>query len=180
MQENALQSHVLIESAVGILSTACGSEAKKLRQNKEVVVQGSLNVGSGLLSELSHEIGLFLLELLLQGLLLVCQAGPELLVKFLVLGELLLEREELGLKLRTLEMGSLLIGIDDPGSDKLVKGLAGMLVDYRLNPGRVRLERANIVSHRETPEGRFCGVGERTIFLVTLRMLLQRLSVIYS
>lgn len=60
-------------------------------------MEGSVGTRIGLLGELSNKVGLLLVKLLRQDLLLLGEASAEVLIDLLVLGELLLELEQLGL-----------------------------------------------------------------------------------
>lgn len=140
VQEDALECHVLVRRRIRILGTAGGRKAEELREDEEVVVEGNSGVRLGLLRELSDRIGLFLGELVRQGLLLLLEPHTELLVDLLVLRELLLELEQLGLEGGLLEVRGLLVGVDDLGRHELVERLAPILGDDGVDLGGVGLK----------------------------------------
>lgn len=144
MKQDTLQSLALVRRALGILSTASRSEAKELRECEELGAEGCVGIRLGLLGELGNRIGLLLLKLLRQSLLLLRQADLVFLIGLLVLSELLLELEELGLQRGLLEVGGLLVGIDDLEGHELVEGLAAVLGDDVVDLGGVGL--AGIIS----------------------------------
>jgi hypothetical protein len=90
-----------------------------------------LNIGGGLGSDSNQCVGLLLLQplskLLLELGLVSGTTRSVLLVHLLVLGKLLLELRELGLELGLLVDLALLVGVDDLGSNKLLKSFALVL-----------------------------------------------------
>lgn len=92
-----------------------------------------LNIGGGLGSDSNQSVGLLLLqplsELLLELGLVSGTTRSVLLVHLLVLGKLLLELRELGLELGLLVDLALLVGVDDLGSNKLLKSFALVLAN---------------------------------------------------
>lgn len=93
-------------------------------------------------------------------------------VDLLVLSELLLELEKLGLQGRLLEVSGLLVGIDDLEGYELVERLAAVLSDEVVDLGSVGLP-----TYRQYPGkvgSRQAGTRRLTIFLVMLRMLLRK------
>jgi hypothetical protein len=88
-----------------------------------------------------------------------------------VLGELLLELEQLGLQGRLLEVGGLLVGVDDLGENKVIERLVVMLGDDGIDLGGVGLRDRGVSI--ASPAIRKVLGPTLTIFLVMLRMLLQ-------
>ena len=139
MEQDALESHALVRAAVGILGTAGRGKTKELGENQEVAAEGGDRIRLGLLCDLGNGIRLLLLEFRRQSLLLLCETSPRFLIDLLVLGELLLELEQLGLQRGLLQVGGLLVGIDDLGGHEVVEGPGAVLGNEGVNLGRVGL-----------------------------------------
>jgi hypothetical protein len=171
VEQDTLESHILVRGAVRILDAAGGRKAEELGENEEVVVERGVGVRLGLLCKLGDSIRLLLLQLLRQSLLLLSQADPVFLVDLPVLGELLLELEQLRLQGRLLEVGGLLVGVDDLGENKVIERLVVMLGDDGIDLGGVGLRDRGVSI--ASPAIRKVLGPTLTIFLVMLRMLLQ-------
>lgn len=130
---------VFVGCAISTLDTTGRSKTEELGEDKEVAVESHLGIRRGLLGKLGCDIDFLLLELLRQGLLLLGKTSPVFLVNLLVLSQLLLELEELGLQLRLLEVGGLLVGVDDLEGYELVERLAGVFGNKGVGFGNVGL-----------------------------------------
>lgn len=143
VQQDALQSHVLVGSGIGILGPSSGGQSQELSQDQQTVVLYFLGIGGSFLGRGYEGIGLFLLQSLRQVLLNLglvrCTLRSVLGFYLLVLGELLLHLSELRLELGFLEDLGLLIGVDDLGSYELLQGLFLVLLDQCVGLGNIGL-----------------------------------------
>lgn len=140
VEQDTFESHILVGSAVGILSATGRGEAEELREVEQAVVELLVGIGLGLLLELSNKVGLFLGKLVAEGLLLLGQADLVLSIKLPEESKLLVELEELGLQGRLLEVCGLLVGIDDLERHQVVKGLAAVLSYQVVDLGSIGLD----------------------------------------
>jgi hypothetical protein len=143
VQQDTLQSHVLVQGGISVLGSTGSGQAQELGQDQKAVMLDLLDVGGSLFGGGDQGIGLLLLELLGKLLLQLGLVGGTtravLVVNLFVLGERLLELGELGLELGLLHGLLLLVRVDDLGSDELVEGLALVLLDDDKGLGAVGL-----------------------------------------
>lgn len=76
---------VLVRRAIGALHAACRGQAEELGEDKQLVMESRTGICRGLLGELGDDICLLLLKLLRQGLFLLGEASPVLLIDLLEL-----------------------------------------------------------------------------------------------
>lgn len=140
-EQNALCSQVSILSRELSLLAAVGGEAKELGQDEEAVLQCLLSLSFGLALGCSYGLRQLFLVLLSQGLLELLlgfvQSRTPLFVQLQDLSKVLLVSGELGLEGGFVVDLSLLVGIDDLGSNELGYGLVLVLGNQGLGLGCV-------------------------------------------
>ena len=146
VEQNAFESHILVGSAVGILSATGRGKAEELGEVEQAVVELLVGIGLGLLLKLSSKLGLLLGKLVVEGLLLLGEADLVVSIKLLDESKLLVKLEELGLEGRLLEVCSLLVGIDDLERHQVVERLVAVLGYQVVNLGSIGLHWEHDVS----------------------------------
>lgn len=146
VEQDTFESHILVGSAVGILSATGRGKAEELREVEQAVVELLVGIGLGLLLELGNKVGLFLGKLIGEGLLLLGQADLVLSIKLSEESKLLVKLEELGLQGGLLEVCGLLVGIDDLERHQVVKGLGAVLSYQVVDLGSIGLDWGNTMS----------------------------------
>lgn len=135
-EQNALCSQVSILGRELSLLAAVGGEAKEFGQNEEAVLQRLLGLGLSLALGFSNGLCQLLLMLLGQGLLQLLlglfQTRTPLFVQLQDLGKVFLISGEFGLEGGFVVDLSLLVGVDDLGSNELLNGLVLVLGNQRL------------------------------------------------
>ena len=143
LNQDTLQSLVLVQGGISLLLSSCSSKSQELRNDEESSVLGllgllaslSLNLGKSLLTLLAELVGQFLL-----GARNVCLGtGLGLRVKLLVLLNLLLVLSQGSLKSWLLQDLGLLVWVDQLGGDKIVKGHVWVLGENVVDSGRMVL-----------------------------------------
>lgn len=140
VEQNAFKSHILVGSAVGILSATGGGKAEELGKVEQAVVELLVGISLGLLFEFSLELSLLLGKLLVERLLLLGQADLVVSIELLDESKLLVKLEELGLEGRLLEVGGLLVGVDDLESNQVFERLVAVLGYQMVDLGGIGLD----------------------------------------